>query len=60
MTWWRCEPNLKDMMSDPIVQAIMAADGVEQRQLDDLLTNVARARRAARSPAPIRQPSSCG
>ena len=48
MIWWRCEPKLKDMLSDPIVQAVMAADGVEQRQLDDLLTQVARARRAAR------------
>jgi hypothetical protein len=47
MIFWRCEPKLEDMLSDPIVQAVMAADGVEQRQLDDLLTQVARARRAA-------------
>ena len=57
MIWWRCEPKLKDMLSDPIVQAVMAADGVEQRQLDDLLTQVARARRAAGRHPPT-QPSS--
>jgi hypothetical protein len=35
------------MLSDPIVQAVMRADGVDRRALDDLLSEIARERRAA-------------
>jgi hypothetical protein len=47
MIWSRCEPSLEDMLSDPIVQAVMRADGVDRRALDDLLSEIARERRAA-------------
>jgi hypothetical protein len=44
---WRCEIKLEDMLADPIVRAVMQADGVDQRELDALLARVASARRAA-------------
>jgi hypothetical protein len=50
---WRHEIDLKDMLSDPIVQAVMRADGIDRGEFDDLLTRVARARRDRRiRPAP--------
>jgi hypothetical protein len=33
MTCWSGEPKLAEMLTDPIVEAIMAADGVDPQQL---------------------------
>ena len=53
MNWHHREPTLEDILSDPIVEAVMAADGVDPHSLRRLLRQVggdarpARARRAA-------------
>lgn len=36
------EPSIDTMLSDPIVRAVMAADGVDPDQLRDLLQSVAK------------------
>jgi hypothetical protein len=33
MIWRRREPRLTEMLADPIIQALMAADGVDSNQL---------------------------
>jgi len=38
------EPNLSELLSDPMTMALMAADHVERRELDRLIA-VARGRR---------------
>ncbi|MBI3706511.1 MAG: hypothetical protein HY246_02310 [Proteobacteria bacterium] len=46
------EPTLAELLDDPIIQAVMARDGVERAKLDDLIAAVqARLRRAAREHA---------
>jgi hypothetical protein len=45
---WRHEIDLKDMLSDPIVQAVMRADGIDRGEFDALLDSIVRARRAER------------
>jgi hypothetical protein len=40
----RAEPTLKDMLSDPIVMAMMEADGVDPRELEAMLTHVGSSR----------------
>jgi hypothetical protein len=37
---WTGEPSLSELLSDPIAQALMVADGVKCRDLDALLANV--------------------
>jgi hypothetical protein len=37
-----CEPTLTDALSDPLIQAVMAADGVDRDELEVMLTDVAR------------------
>lgn len=39
------EPKLADVLSDPIVQAVMTADGVDPQDLRANLSEVARRRR---------------
>jgi hypothetical protein len=46
-----CEPTLADALADPLTQAVMAADGVDARQLEITLRDVAR--RLARQPRRI-------
>jgi hypothetical protein len=41
------DPTLNDMLSDPIVEAMMQADRVDRRALQALLREVAQTRRAA-------------
>jgi hypothetical protein len=41
------EPTLNDMLSDPIVEAMMQADRVDRRALQALLREVAQTRRVA-------------
>jgi hypothetical protein len=38
------EPTLDDVLSDPIVRAMMAADGVNPRELKVMLTRVGASR----------------
>jgi hypothetical protein len=40
MSWCR-EPTLKEILSDPIVAAVMRADAVDARELDDMLSEIA-------------------
>lgn len=42
------EPRLDEMLSDPVVQAIMARDGVERDEIVDLVASV-QERRDARA-----------
>jgi hypothetical protein len=46
MTCWR-EPSLEDILSDPITQAVISADGVDAGELDAMLRCVAQKRRTA-------------
>ena len=45
----RCyrEPSLEDMLADPIIQAVIDADGVDANELDAMLRGVAHERRSA-------------
>ena len=36
------EPSIEEMLSDPIVQALMSADGVQADELEALLCSVAK------------------
>lgn len=38
------ELTLSDALSDPLIQAVMAADGVDARELEAMLSDVARRR----------------
>jgi hypothetical protein len=46
MTYCR-EPSLQDILSDPIVKAVIDADGVDTGELDAMLRCVARKRESA-------------
>jgi hypothetical protein len=37
------EPSLDDMLADPLIATVMAADGVERSDLETLMESVARA-----------------
>ena len=52
---FHCEPPLSQMLEDPLTQALMASDGVDPRDLRELLT-AARRRIAAAAPAPAGRP----
>jgi hypothetical protein len=40
MHWHHREPTLKEMLSDSVVRAVMAADGVDPRELKIMLRRV--------------------
>jgi hypothetical protein len=40
MHWYYREPTLQDMLSDSIVKDLMAADGVDPRELEEALMQV--------------------
>jgi hypothetical protein len=46
MTCFR-EPSLEDILSDPIIKAVIDADGVDAGELDAMLRCVARKRESA-------------
>jgi hypothetical protein len=46
MNCWR-EPSLEDILSDPLTQAVISADGVDANELDAMLRRVASKRRSA-------------
>jgi hypothetical protein len=50
MKCWR-EPSLEDILSDPITQAVISADGVDAGELGAMLRQVAHKRRSARRSA---------
>ena len=50
MKCWR-EPSLEDILSDPITQAVISADGVMTGELDAMLRRVAHKRRSAQRSA---------
>jgi hypothetical protein len=50
MSWSCCEPTLAEILSDPIVAAVMAADAVDVRELDMMLSQIARGLHAAEDP----------
>jgi hypothetical protein len=43
MHWCYREPTLKDMLSDSVIRAVMEADGVDPRELEEVLTRISRA-----------------
>ena len=45
MRWYHREPTLEEMLSDSIVRDLMEADGVDPRELSQMLREVARERR---------------
>ena len=48
MYWHHREPTLEDMLSDPIIRAVMDADRVDPHELQAMLKDVGRALSAAR------------
>jgi hypothetical protein len=42
MNWYYREPSLEEMLSDPIVRAMMDADGVDPLELEAMLKEVGR------------------
>jgi hypothetical protein len=46
MYWFNREPTLAEMLSDPIVQALMRADGVTPREIEALLRRLGTCPRA--------------
>ena len=46
MNCWR-EPSLEDILSDPITQDVIRADGVDAEELGAMLRRVAHSRRPA-------------
>jgi hypothetical protein len=55
MYWYQREPTLKDILSDQIVMAVMAADRVAPQELEEILRRVksSRARRATEAARPV-------
>jgi hypothetical protein len=48
MTYCR-EPSLEDILSDPIIKAVIDADGVDAGELDAMLRCIARKRESAQT-----------
>jgi len=48
---WTAEPTVSELLRDPIVQAVMVADCVDQRELDVLLATVRRHLRQRAEPS---------
>jgi len=46
LSWCHREPTLGDILSEPIVEAVMQADGVDPQELKAMLTRIARNRSA--------------
>jgi len=40
MNWCRSEPGLNALLSDPMIRALMDADGVDARKLEAELSNL--------------------
>jgi len=48
MIWRQREPTLKEILSDPIVTALMSADGVDPVELQAMLTQINRKSKSSR------------
>jgi len=48
MIWRQREPTLKEILSDPIVTALMRADGVDPLELEAMLTRINRKSKSPR------------
>ena len=48
MNWCHREPTLNGILSDPVVRAVMEADGVNRHELEVMLRRVAQRLRIAR------------
>jgi hypothetical protein len=48
MIWRQREPTLKEILSDPIVTALMRADGVDPLELEAMLTHINRKSKSPR------------
>ena len=48
MNWCHREPTLNEILSDPVVRAVMEADGVNRHELEVMLRRVAQRLRIAR------------
>jgi hypothetical protein len=44
MIWFQREPTLQEILSDPITQAVMRADGVEAGEVEAVLRGIAQLR----------------
>jgi hypothetical protein len=42
MNWYHREPTLEEILSDSITRAVMEADGVDQKELEAMLSRVGR------------------
>jgi hypothetical protein len=49
MNWCHREPTLEEMLSDSIIQAVMAADGVDPQELEAVLRQARRNSRSVQS-----------
>jgi hypothetical protein len=49
MRWCHHEPTLEEILSEPIFRAVMDADGVDPRELEAMLRQVAAVSRAVRN-----------
>ncbi len=47
----RPEPTVAELLSDPIIRAVMSADGVDEAQLRELLDRVSREQSTCAPPA---------
>jgi hypothetical protein len=47
MRWDTPEPSIAEMLADPIVRALMTADGVLADELEELLRSIAKRLRAS-------------
>jgi hypothetical protein len=43
-SWWRRrldgEPSIKELLDDPVIEAVMARDGVRRKELEHLICEV--------------------
>ena len=60
MSWSCCEPTLAEILSDPIVAAVMEADAVDVRELDAMLSQIAGGLHPTEAPARLAGTSSPG
>lgn len=54
--WWRRidgEPTLQELLDDPVIEAIMARDGVKRDELVKLIFEVRNKLLHRRNPAPV-------
>jgi hypothetical protein len=59
MIWHHREPTLEEILSDPIVTALMEADGVDRQELEAMLIEVGRTSTAPQVYRWLAWPGSC-